>query len=203
MRAGKAATALVDLPGGRGSASAFCIDRSGLFVTNEHAVAALGPVPADGKSRELSLVLNSGEADQKVVKATVLRADKEADLALLQARPAKDGDAFPALDLGDAADLFETMPVTAFGYPFGKMLADKGESPSVTVTTGRVTSLRKSKGELHLVQLDNSLNPGNSGGPVLDEKGRVVGVVQAGIRGSGVNFAIPVSRSARCSTSRW
>src|SRR5207302_2023217 len=65
--------------------------------------------------------------------------------------------------------------------------------PSISVSTGHVTSLRKVKGELKIIQLDASLNPGNSGGPVLDEKGRVVAVVRAGIRGAAVNFAQPVN----------
>jgi hypothetical protein len=50
---------------------------------------------------------------------------------------------------------------------------------------------------LHRIQLDAALNPGNSGGPVLDKNGKVVGVVVAGVKGSGVNFAIPVGTVLR------
>ena len=86
----------------------------------------------------------------------------------------------------------------AFGYPFGTALAtNKKERPAISVNLGRVTSLRKKDGELHRIQLDALLNPGNSGGPVLDKQGKVVGVVVSGVRGAGVNFAIPVSHTVK------
>jgi hypothetical protein len=57
--------------------------------------------------------------------------------------------------------------------------------------------LRRKEGELFRIQFDAALNPGNSGGPVLDRKGKVVGVVVGGVLGSGVNLAIPVSHVSR------
>jgi S1-C subfamily serine protease len=203
IRAAKRATAIVALPAaatqpdrrdgaaaaaavaGRSFGSAFCIDASGTFVTNAHVVES-----AHGGT--LNLVLNPNETDQKVVAAKILRSDKALDLALLQA---VDAGTFVPLELGSAADLFETLSLTALGFPFGGRLAlEKADYPSVSVNTGRITSLRKRKGELELIQLDAALNPGNSGGPVLDPNGRIVGIVQAGVVGSGVNFAIPVTR---------
>lgn len=197
IQRGKRATALVDVAS-REYGSAFCVDPAGFFVTNAHVVKR-----AAGGGGKVSLVLEPGETTQRVVDARIVRSDEAADLALLQvAKP----NGLAALDLGDATGLVETTPVTAFGYPFGKALAGVGAAaaggprpgaddyPSVSVSTGRVTSLRKSAGQLQMVQLDASLNPGNSGGPVLDERGRVVGVVVAGVVGSGVNFAIPATK---------
>jgi hypothetical protein len=86
------------------------------------------------------------------------------------------------------------MELVAFGYPFGKALAKGEDYPSISVNTGRITSLRMPGGKLTSIQLDVVLNPGNSGGPVLDKAGRVIGVVQGGVRGAGINFAIPVGR---------
>ena len=88
------------------------------------------------------------------------------------------------------------MEVIAFGYPFGKSRTiAKGEpSPSVSVNTGKITSLRMPSGKLTSIQLDVVLNPGNSGGPVVDKEGRVIGIVQGGVVGAQVNFAIPVGR---------
>ena len=75
----------------------------------------------------------------------------------------------PALPLGSEAHLVETWEVTAFGYPFGKDLAlDANGDLGVTVSAGRITSLRKVSGDLGAVQLDASLNPGNSSGPALN-----------------------------------
>jgi S1-C subfamily serine protease len=187
VQRGKRATARLEISeaGRPAYASAFCIDPSGIFVTSAHAVTRL-------TSRNIKLVLYPSEADQKVVDATVVRTEPASDLALLRLEKPQ---SLSVLELGNDESLLETAPVTAFGYPFGTGLALRTEDyPSITVSTGRITSLRKVKGALQAIQLDASLNPGNSGGPVLDESGRVVGVVAMGIVGSGVNFAVPVSK---------
>lgn len=179
----KRATALVEVGNGRKTGSAFCIDNGGFFITNNHVVA-------DSGADEISLILRSGEKDQRKLKARVIRTDAALDLALLVVK--KPG-SLTALPLGEASGLIETASVTTFGYPFGKQLSlSKDEYPSITVSIGHITSLRKVQGELREVQFDASVNPGNSGGPVLDSKGQVIGVVVAGIVGSGINFAIPV-----------
>ncbi len=181
---GKSATALVRA--GEDEGSAFCIDASGLFVTNEHVV---GGMP----NARVVVVLHSGERDQSVVPARVLRTDSEMDLALLKLETPQ---ALVALPLGDSQGLFETMPVAAFGFPFGTDLALRdNEFPNVSVSTGHISALRMSRGELQEIQLDAALNPGNSGGPVLNEKGQVIGIVASGIEwADSVNFAIPVSQ---------
>jgi S1-C subfamily serine protease len=182
VQRGKRATALVVLPAGQGFGSSFCIDAAGFFVTNEHVVHSLP------KEAKVSLVLQPGEAGERVVQAVVVRADARSDLALLKAEGAKE---LEALELGGVDDLVETAPVTAFGYPFGDRLAVREKQyPNVSVNVGRVTSLRRAHKELEAIQIDAVLNPGNSGGPVLDANGLVVGIVRAGIVGSGVNFAI-------------
>jgi hypothetical protein len=70
--------------------------------------------------------------------------------------------------------------------------------PSVSVNTGKITSLRREDGRLALIQVDATVNPGNSGGPLPDSQGRVIGVIASGVQmffgQSGVNFAIPVRR---------
>jgi len=183
----KQATALVQVDDGDGGSegSAFCVDASGLFITNAHVVE---PLEVGGK---LTLILRSGEKDQKIITAHVVGLDNDADLAILQVDlPIK----LTPLTLGVTDDLIETMPVVAFGYPFGTDLALKqGDYPSITVSTGHITALRKLKGALHAIQLDASLNPGNSGGPILNDKGEVIAIVQEGIPGSGINSAIPIT----------
>ncbi len=103
----------------------------------------------------------------------------------------------PALTLGTVDKLIELQDVIAFGFPFGKNLAtDKDAYPAMTIGTGSISSPRQKDGALHRIQLDVELNPGNSGGPLLDLDGKVVGIVVSGIRTARINFAIPVSHLA-------
>ncbi len=186
VQLGKPATALVEctLAAGRGYGSAFCLHSSGLFLTNAHVVSH----PGVGR---ISLILNPGLMTQRVVPARVLREDKERDLALLRAEGVKD---LPTLPLGSIEGLAETMEIIAFGFPFGTALSpNRKDYPAVSINVGNVTALRNKGKELDRIQVDAVLNPGNSGGPVLDRQGKVVGVVVAGVRGAGVNFVIPVS----------
>jgi len=188
IASGKRATALVQVgvaktPAAR-TGTAFCIDAAGWFVTCAHVTTRAG----DGKVR---LLLNTGEKDEKSYEARVVRKDAAKDLALLKVEEAGP---FVPLALGKADGLVETTRVTAFGYPFGKNLAlAEGEDPAISVSTGAITSLRKKEGKLEVLQLDASLNPGNSGGPILDPEGRVIGIANAGIRGAALNFAVPVN----------
>lgn len=177
---GKAATVYIE--NGRGSGSGFCVHAAGLFVTNAHVVAG---------AEVVTVVIDPDLKTQKVVKAHVLRADKELDLALLRADDVKD---MPTLSLGSVDKIAETMQVVAFGFPFGKLLdSDTNAYPAISINVGSVTALREKAGALHRIQVDAVLNPGNSGGPVLGPDGKVIGVVVAGVRGAGVNFVIPVS----------
>ncbi len=181
---GKAATVLVKAKSKTGSG--FCVHPSGLFITNEHVV---------GAEVDVAVVLNASLKDQKVLKAKVIRTDKQFDLALLQVEGQKD---LPALPLGTTDKLTELAEVVACGFPFGQALAmSKDEYPAISINSGSVSALRRKAGELHELQLDVEVNPGNSGGPLLDMNGKVVGVVVSRIAGSRVNFAIPVSHVTR------
>ncbi len=188
VSAAKAATALVVLPGESGFATAFCVDSAGYFITNYHVVKDLEA------GAHLTLVLNAGQDDEKSVSATSIRTDQEDDLAIVKAEGTA---SFAALPLSANDELVETQGVTVLGYPFGTALAlEKSARPSVSVNLAHVSSLRKTKGKLQLIQLDSQLNPGNSGGPVIDDKGTVVGVVSSGVRAAGINFAVPASKMA-------
>ena len=88
------------------------------------------------------------------------------------------------------------MPVYSFGFPFGQVLATSKGSPAITIGRASVSSLRRDDaGELAFVQIDGALNPGNSGGPVVDTHGRLVGVAVATIKDStGIGLAIPCKK---------
>ena len=106
--------------------------------------------------------------------------------------------------LGTDDELVETMPLAAFGYPFGRMLAADNRYPTVSVNTGTITALRRKGGKLSAIQLDASVNPGNSGGPVVDKKGNLIGIVVSGMVMAGSTSRSP---SAACGSSspapRW
>lgn len=72
-------------------------------------------------------------------------------------------------------------------------MTNSADKPDYAGKVAALTALRKRAGKLDRIQLDAQLNPGNSGGPVIDDTGDVVGIVQAGVLASGVNFAIPSS----------
>lgn len=181
---GKSSTALVVTEGGRGFASAFCISSTGLFVTNSHALE---------RTDECLLVLRSGEIDEVAVAARVIRRDEDLDLVLLKTE--HNNFEFTPLTISGEDDLRETDRVVAFGYPYGTALALRSQVyPNITVIVGRVSSLRKANGLLESIQLDASLNPGNSGGPVMNPRGEVAGVVRAGRVGTGLMSTIPAGR---------
>lgn len=185
IEACKAAVALVEVDSDK-VATAFCIDPYGIFVTNYHVV---DEVEKDGFVR---LVMRSSESDEWTLSASVLATDKKNDLAIIKADSIPEGKKLVAIELAQNPSLYETMNLTAYGFPFGKQLTVKeGANPSISVNVGKLTAIRKENGIVELIQLDATLNPGNSGGPVVDESGKVVGVVSFGLLTSGVNFAIP------------
>ncbi len=178
---GKQATALIDL-GAEGSGSAFCVDASGLFLTCAHVVETrrLG--------ESVRIVLHSGESDQVVGEARVIAADRDADVALLQWR---DPPMLTPLTLVNADDLKETAPVTVFGYPFGLLLSTGSEHyPAISVTSGRISALRRNSGRLVVIQIDAAVNPGNSGGPLFNARGEVIGIVAASNPVARIAFAV-------------
>jgi hypothetical protein len=211
----------VDVKGVSTSGSGFVIQvdgESALVVTNHHVIepkvivevlpkgGPKGKRPPPGalppgmtprtmiltlKDANVTLVFDSGTKNEQSAKAEVVAIDPERDLAVLRVTGVKD---LPApLDLEKAPELAETLPVWTFGYPFGKVLATGKGHPAITIGKAAISSLRENDdGDLALVQIDGALNPGNSGGPIVDVQGRLVGVAVATIRNSsGIGLAIP------------
>ena len=174
--------------------SGFFVTKDGVLVTNFHVVRPIVP-GEDGRPQyvtlaNLSVVVNSGESGERTYSARLLNFDKDNDLALLKIDAKTD-----LLPLGDATKLEVTQDLWAFGFPLGRD-ATIQNNPEISVNHGAVSSLRKDQQHaLAVIQTDIALNPGNSGGPVLDANGLVVGISVA-VRNdaTGMAYLIPVNK---------
>ncbi|MEM6798971.1 MAG: trypsin-like peptidase domain-containing protein [Planctomycetota bacterium] len=169
-----------DFKGAEGQGSGVIVDEQGYVLTNYHVVAdAVG----------LYVVLDDG----RTTDATVVGVDPGADLALLKIDEAN----LIAAEWGDSDDLQVGDLVWAAGSPFGLQR-------SVTFGIVSATERRSSSGVTgtayqEYLQTDVAVNPGNSGGPLVDIEGKVVGINTAIVGPSyrGISFAIPTSIARR------
>ncbi|MCW8129063.1 MAG: trypsin-like peptidase domain-containing protein [Planctomycetota bacterium] len=177
---------------GASQGSGFFVDKS-VLVTNAHVLGMKKDRGA--RPQIIRVVLNSGNpTTEKVFMAKLLACDTHSDLAFLgfNADAKLEASLPPPLVLAKADEIRETLPVFIAGFPFGDALAGARDNPAVTIGKGSVSSLRMDKsGLLELIQIDGNLNPGNSGGPIVDAQGRVVAVSVATILGTQVSFSIP------------
>ncbi len=101
------------------------------------------------------------------------------------------------LPLAQNAELTELADVATFGFPFSQTpAAGRFTYPAVTVVPSHISALRKENGRLLGIQIDSELNPGASGGPVVDTSGRVIGTIAATVPGAAMNLAKPAYQLA-------
>jgi serine protease Do len=178
----KAATVFV--VSSKGSGTAFAFSRSGTTVyllTCEHVVS--------GESK-VKIVFNSGQKDEAAMEAEVVGTDPRSDLASLRVKNA--APSVQPLTLGKKTTTQETETVFAAGFPFGGRLAADLKNPEIAVSRASVSSIRRdNSGSVVAVQLGGEVHPGNSGGPIVDVSGKVIGVAQSKIMGTGTAFAVP------------
>ena len=161
------------------SGSGFFAAAPGFVVTNAHVIGQSRRGEREVESVEV--VVRSGLPDEQTYPARVLKADRLLDLALL-----KVGDTeTPTLEVADAFYLKETQLVYIFGFPHGENLGT-----NISVNTSTISALRRDE-VIPWIQVAGGMHPGNSGGPVTDATGRVIGVARAGIVGTQINMAIP------------
>ncbi len=173
----------VSIPGGTAEGSGFFAVERGIVITNAHVLNMLRP--GSSAPNNVKVVVNSGESNETKLTGAVLGVDQNNDLAVLRVQ-GDESSLPPPLPVDSATKLTETQKVYIFGFPFGSSLGK-----NITVNTSSVSSLRRNNGVLKQVQVNGGMNPGNSGGPVTDTRGVVVGVSVAVIKGTTINFAIP------------
>jgi S1-C subfamily serine protease len=169
-----------------GIGSGFVLSGDGEIVTNAHVVTS-----GEGASIRRAGSVFVRFKDRNQVEARVVGFDPFSDVALLKIEPR--GLTLRPLPLGSDRDVRVGAPVAAIGSPF-----DEEQSLSVGVISATDRAIRSLTGfdTVGAIQTDAAINQGNSGGPLLDARGRVLGV-NAQIRtttgeGSGVGFAVPV-----------
>jgi 2-alkenal reductase len=177
--------------GGQGLGSGFVLNERGEIATNAHVVTE-GEGRAIRKAREVYVAF----ADGNEVSARIVGFDPNADVALLRIDPA--GLTLRPLPLGTAADLRVGSPVAAIGSPFGE---PQSLSVGVVSATDRsITSLTGFK-IAGAIQTDAAINRGNSGGPLVNAKGEVLGInsqiQSASGGGDGVGYAVPADTVRR------
>src|SRR5580658_1180212 len=160
--------------------SGFIINANGEILTNFHVISG---------SQQVEVTL----PDQSKYKATVLVRDRVNDLALIKIEPKKK---LTSLNLGDSDHLQVGQKVLAIGNPFG---FDGTLTTGVVSTLGRTIEAENNHKMEGMIQTDASINSGNSGGPLLDSQGNVIGINTAiyGPNGGsvGIGFALPINRA--------
>ena len=153
--------------------SAFFISKDGYLVTNHHVIA---------DASRISITLN----DRRELDATLVGSDERTDVAVLKVNGAN----FPELKVGNVSQLKVGEPVLAIGSPFG---FDYSASAGIVSAKSRNMSGETS---VPFIQTDAALNPGNSGGPLFNQRGEVVGVNSRIFSGTGgymgLSFSIPI-----------
>jgi len=189
--AGGAVNPLAPQGGRAGLGSGFVVSSKGEIATNAHVVTS-GEGADIRRARHVYVQFN----DHNQVPATIVGADPNSDVALIRVDPA--GLTLRPLPLGASAALIVGAPVVAIGSPFGEQ-----ESLSVGVVSGldrtidSLTNFQISGA----IQTDAAINRGNSGGPLVDARGAVIGInsqIQSTTGGGeGVGFAVPIDTVKR------
>lgn len=169
-----------------GGGSGFIADSSGIILTNRHVV--------EDPKAEYIVILND---NKKKYKAKILARDQINDIAIIKI----EAENLPTLKLGDSSDLKLGQSVIAIGNTLGLFQNTvsrgviSGLSRNITAVNARKKTTKRLK---DLIQTDAAVNPGNSGGPLVDIKGKVVGINAAMVHGAeNVGFALPINSAKK------
>jgi S1-C subfamily serine protease len=199
-RAAGVVTLYADLgPDGLSQGSGFVVDATGTILTNAHVVTNVSSLPEGASPEDVAAAeqLFVEFADGDRVPARIVGWDLFSDVAVARVDPADH--ALQPVPLGDSDAVVVGAPVAAIGSPFNEQTSlSVGVVSAVDRSIASLTSRYDVAGA---IQTDASINRGNSGGPLFDAKGRVIGI-NAQIRSNsgtaeGVGFAIPIDIARR------
>jgi S1-C subfamily serine protease len=178
--------------GEQGQGSGFVVSREGYVLTNAHVITTAPDEPVERATHVYVEFSNGDRVDGKIV-----GYDLFSDVGVVRVDPA--GHHLTPIPLGSSANVVVGEPVAAIGSPFGN---ENSLSVGVVSATRRsISSVTSEYDVTDAIQTDAAINHGNSGGPLLDGRGRVIGI-NAQIRsttgsGEGVGFAVPVDTARR------
>ena len=166
-----------------GSGSGWVIDKEGHIVTNHHVIVG---------SDVITVTLSDGDP----IAAEVIGSDKQNDIAVLKIKTNPDN-LFP-VEFGESSDLRVGQKVLAIGNPFG---LERTLTVGIISSLGRTLRSKTKRLIKDIIQTDAALNQGNSGGPLLDNEGKVIGMntAIASVSGgnTGVGFSVPINTIKR------
>ena len=178
-----------------GQGSGFVVSKGGDILTSAHVVTTAGQTPTLHRARNLYVEFS----DTDRIPAKLVGYDLYDDVAVLHVDPA--AHPLAPVPLGDSSRVVVGQPVAVIGSPFGDV---NSLSVGVVSAIGRsIPSLTSNYDLIDVIQTDASINHGNSGGPLFDAAGRVIGI-NAQIRSNGtsggfegVGFAVPINAAKR------
>lgn len=194
-RAGGVVTIYADLGAdGQSQGSGFVVDSEGTILTNAHVITNVAVSSADVRGAQ-TVFVEFRDGDR--VRASIVGWDLFNDVGVVRLDPS--GHGVEPVPLGDSSRVRVGEPVAAIGSPFGNQTS---LAVGVISATGRsIDSLTSGYAVADAIQIDAPINSGNSGGPLFDARGRVIGI-NAQIRSTsgtaeGVGFAIPINAARR------
>lgn len=178
--------------GGQALGTGFVVDDEGYVLTNAHVVQSDG----GARASNVTVVFNKGGSETQRVAGELVGVDIGSDVAVIKVDPGKVD--LKALPTGDSDKVVVGEAVVAIGNPLGY---DFSITSGIVSATGR--SLQAPNGQTipNGIQTDAAINQGNSGGPLIDSQGKVIGIneqiASEGGGNDGLGFAVPINTAMR------
>ncbi len=180
-----------DAQTGQALGTGFVVDEDGYILTNAHVVNDQGQ-----SASSVTVVFRENDAETTRVKGELVGVDVSSDVAVIKVDPK--GLALRPLPLGDSGKVIVGEPVVAIGNPLGY---DFSITSGIVSATGRSLHAPNGMTIANGIQTDAAINLGNSGGPLIDGRGRVIGIneqIASQSGGSqGLGFAVPINTAVR------
>ena len=178
--------------GGQALGTGFVVSEDGHILTNAHVVSENGEAVST-----VDVIFKGADGQQTTVQGTVVGADESTDVALVKVDPSQAGSLKP-VQLGDSTQVKVGEAVVAIGNPLG---LDLSLSSGVVSAVNRELQSPNGATITGGIQTDAAIHPGNSGGPLFDASGKVIGIneqIDTHSGGNeGIGFAVPINTAIR------